>query len=748
MILQGRARVMKVRRSVGMFLTGTCALAATCPAWGQGNNATAANAQPSAVQTKGDQNAIVITAEKRSQRVLDVPQSVSVISGESLDNQHAERLSDYLTRVPSANIVENQAGNSRIVLRGINAGGVGATVATYIDEAPFGSATGLANGAILAPDIDPFDLARVEVLRGPQGTLYGANSLGGLVKYVTVEPNTRDFGAAAELGGEDVSHGDTGWWARAAGNVPLSSAAAFRLTGFYRRDPGFIDDPNHGHDVNDGREYGGRFSLLLAPTSRLKIRGSVLLENIRSNGTNAVDLDPVTFEPVLGSLDHLRVINEPNDIDYRLYNATVEYDFGAVALTSASSYGTLDQKQIEDASSVYGALLTGALKMPLGAGVNQGMTQRRFTQEVRLASTHNDIIQWTIGGFYTHERNRLAQDLYAVDGVTGATIPSLDGLVIVSLPSRYSEYAGFANATWHIVPKFDLTAGGRWSHNTQSDVQDTSGLLAGGAQSFGGHSSDSVFTYSVAPTFKPNANTRIYARVAKGYRPGGPNAVSPLAPAGVPRQFGPDTTTNYEIGLKTQTDDHLLSLEVTGFLIDWKDIQLLAQIDGFGVNANGGAARSKGIELTAGLNPTRNLSFFANGSYVSAHLTKNTPAVVGGRDGDPLPYNPKWQWTVGAEYEQPVSVALTAHAGLSWHYTGIRFSDFDPANGQRRLPAFSEFDAHAGLDIGRFRLDAFAHNITDKRGISNLGFFGDVKGDISAAVIRPRSFGLALGYRY
>lgn len=736
-----------IRRSTTVWLAGVGFAALASGAQAQ-DAAASPNAQPSAVQAGGDQNAIIITAEKRAQRLLDVPQSVSVISGESLDNQHATRLADYLTRIPSANIVENQAGNSRIVLRGINTGGVGATVATYIDEAPFGSATGLANGAILAPDIDPFDLARVEVLRGPQGTLYGANSLGGLVKYVTITPDTKAFDAAAEVGAEDLSHGNMGWWARAAANVPLSDVAAFRVTGFYRDDPGYIDDPNHGRDVNDGKTYGGRLSALLAPTEHLKIRGSVLLENIRSNGTNMVDLDPVTFKPAYGKLKHLRVIAEPNDIDYRLYNGTVDYDFGPLSLVSATSYGTLDQSQIEDASSIYGPLLSGALGIPLGSGVDQGMTQRRFTQEFRLASNHNDVVQWTVGGFYTHEKNRLSQNLYAVDGVTGASIPSLDGLILVSLPSKYAEYAGFANATWHVVPKFDLTAGGRWSHNKQSDAQNTDGLLAGGASSFGGKSSDSVFTYSVAPSYKLNPNTRIYARVAKGYRPGGPNAVSPLAPAGVPRQFAPDSTTNYEVGLKTETDDHLLSLELTGFVIDWKDIQLLAQVEGFGVNTNGGSARSKGIEFTAGLNPSRFLSLYANGSYVDAYLTKDTPALVGGVKGDPLPYNPKWQSTIGAEYQQPVSPTLTAHAGISWHYTGVRHTDFDPALGQRRLSAFGQVDAHAGLDVGQFRIDAFAHNITDARGIVNLGFFGDVNGNVAASVIRPRSFGLALGYRY
>ena len=745
-ILAGRARV-KFQQNIGTFLVGSCLIAIAGPALGQNSDATSPNAQPPAVQSQGDQNAIIITAQKRTQRLIDVPQSVSVISGASLDNQHAQRLSDYLTRIPSANVVESQAGNSRIVLRGINTGGVGATVATYIDETPFGSATSLANGAVLAPDLDPFDIARVEVLRGPQGTLYGANSLGGLVKYVTIAPDPRAFDAAAELGGEDVSHGDLGWWARAAGNLPLSKDAAVRVTGFYRRDPGYVDDPTQGRDVNDGHTYGGRFSALLAPGSRLKIRVSAMLENIRSNGTNTVDLDPVTLDPAYGRLTHKRLIAEPNDIRDRIYNATIEYDFGPASLVSASSYGTLDQHILEDASAVYGPLLTGALGMPLGAGVNQRLTQRRFTQEVRLTSTRNDVLEWTIGGFYTHEKNRLGQDLYAVDGVSGDTVPSLDGLVIVDLPSRYTEYAGFANATWHIVPKFDITAGGRWSHNKQSEEQDTGGLLVGSSV-FSGRSSDSVFTYAIAPSFKPNADTRVYARVAKGYRPGGPNAVSPLASDAVPRTFGPDTTTNYEVGVKTQTHDHLLSLEVAAFLIDWKNIQLLAQIDNLGVNVNGGAARSKGVEVTAGLNPDRSLSLYATGSFVDAHLTQDAPAAVGGLRGDPLPYNPKWQWTIGAEYERPMSSGVTGHAGLSWHYTGVRYADFEAGASQQRLPAYSQIDAHAGLDVGRFRIDAFGHNLTDARGITNVGFFGDVNGNLAAAVIRPRSFGLALGYRY
>jgi iron complex outermembrane receptor protein len=730
-------------------LVSTSAMAAQDEAQAGAATASAAATQDTAAAKEDEGELIVVTAQKREERLIDVPQSVSVVSGEALENQHAQRLSDYLTKIPSANIVESQAGQSRIVLRGINAGGVGATVATYIDETPFGSATSLANGAILTPDLDPFDLARVEILRGPQGTLYGANSLGGLVKFVTVEPSPSGFDAAGELGVEDVSNGSTGWWARAAGNVPLSADAAVRVSGFYRKDPGYIDDPLIGSNVNDGETYGGRFSVLVRPTEQLRIRGSILLQNIRSDGTNTVDVDPVTLKPVLGDLEHSRLIEEPNDVDYRLYNATVDYDFGPVTLVSSTSYGTLDQDGVFDASGVYGPILSFIFGTPLGAAVDQGMDQKRFTQEIRLASNSNEVIEWTVGGFYTREKNRLSQNLFGIDGVDGERIPTLDGLVIVDLPSKYREIAGFANATWHISPKFDLTAGARYSGNRQSVVQNTDGLLAGGANSFEGRSSDKVFTYSVAPTFKPSSNTRIYARIAKGYRPGGPNAVSPLAPEGVPRQFGPDTTTNYEVGVKTRTDDGRLSAEISAFLVNWKDIQLLAQVEGFGVNTNGGSARSKGVEATVDFRPIRNLNLYANGAYVDAYLTKDTPALVGGQEGDQLPYNPKWRSTIGAEFEHPLSATVTGRAGISWQYTSSRRSDFDAAAGQNKLGDYSKIDAHAGVEVGRFRIDAFARNLTNARGIVSVASFGAVRdGNFAASIIRPRSFGLSLTASY
>jgi iron complex outermembrane recepter protein len=736
-----------------LWFASTAALAFAAPARGQAPEAATAGVESQDGSVSASDGVagqvgetqpqeIIVTAQKRSERLIDVPQSVSVVSAETLQNQHAQRLSDYLTRIPSANIVESQPGSSRIVLRGINTGGVGATVATYIDETPFGSATALANGGVLAPDLDPFDLERVEVLRGPQGTLYGANSLGGLVKLVTVTPNPGAFDAAGEVSVENVAHGETGYLGRLAANVPLGSDAAVRVTGFYRSDPGYIDDPLQGSDVNDGKTYGGRISFMVRPAPAFRIRASVLMQNIRSNGTNGVDVDPVTLKPTIGKYDHERFVREPNDIDYRLYNATVDYDFGPVSLVSATSYGTLKQAGVIDGS--------GRLGLP--AGLDQGMRQKRFTQEVRVASNGRQAIEWTLGGFYTHESNRLSQNVFLVDPLTGDSV--VDGALVVALPSRYRELAGFANATWHIAPKFDLTAGGRYSHNRQSSEQDTGGLFLLTPTHVSGKSSDSVFTYSVAPQYKPNRNTTIYARVAKGYRPGGPNALSPDAPDAVPRQFGPDTTTNYEVGLKTQTADRLLTLELTAFLTNWKNIQLLVQLGDFGVNTNGEGARSKGVEFSVGVNPDRHLSLYANGSYVDAYLTDDA-VLAGGLKGDQLPYSPKWQGTIGAEYERPLSGSVNGRAGISWHYTGSRFSDFNPpvAPGvpgplQHKLDSFSQIDAHAGVEVGKFRIDAFVRNLTGARGIVNIGAFGAFNGDLPAAVIMPRTFGLSLGVRY
>lgn len=729
-------------RSALLLGVGLFVFPAPANAQDASSNDTAATTAATLVDTD-----IVVTAERREQRLIDVPQSVSVLSADALRAAHAERFQDYFTRVPSAAIVETQAGQTRLILRGINTGGAGASVATYVDDTPYGSATSLANGAILTPDLDPSDVQRVEVLRGPQGTLYGANSLGGVVKYVTTPPETDAIHASAEGGVESVDHGSTGWSGRAALNLPLGDTVAVRGSGFYRRDPGYIDDPVRGRSINDGKTYGGRISLLAHLTDALTLRGSAVLQDLDSNGTNAVDVDPLTLRPILGRYQQSRIVAEPNAMRYRVYNGTASYDFGSTKLIASTSWGNLDQTQVQDASGAYGPLLTEAFGVPLGAALDQRVTQRRFTQEVRLTGS-GTLLDWTLGGFYTREHNLIDQALNGIDTATGAPAEGLSDLALVTIASRYREIAGFASGTLHLAPRFDLTLGGRYSGNKQQAAQTSAGALGDGSANDAA-SRDDVFTYSVAPSFKPTQDTTLYARIARGYRPGGPNVIPPAAPADVPRSFAPDTTTNYEAGVKAALFDRKLSLELTAFDIEWKNVQLIAAVNDFAVNTNGGGARSRGVEFSATAKPVKGLTIAANGAYVDAALQDDAPALVGGLKGDRLPYTARFASTVSIDYDRPLTDRVNGTAGVSWRYTGARQSAFDTDFGQRRLSPFGQLDAHAGVTVDRVRIDAFVRNLTDSRGIVDVGSAGSARdGAVTTSIIRPRSIGATLGFSY
>src|SRR5476649_2517529 len=206
---------------------------------------------------------IIVTAEKREEKLKDVPMSITALGGNALDNLQYRSFSDYAAMVPGLSLTSSQPGLTTLTLRGQNAGGVGSTVAVYLDESPFGSSSALLNGSILSGDFDTWDLQRVEVLRGPQGTLYGANSEGGLLKFVTTAPVLGSFSGAAEVTGESIDHGGQGGDIRAVLNLPLGDKVALRISGFDQDVPGYINDPSRGlKDINDGHKEGGRASLL------------------------------------------------------------------------------------------------------------------------------------------------------------------------------------------------------------------------------------------------------------------------------------------------------------------------------------------------------------------------------------------------------------------------------------------------------------------------------------------------------
>ena len=770
--------------------------------------------------TDADRAEIVITAQKREETVLQIPQSVTVVGGDSIERQQASTFEQYLNQIPGLSITEAEPGSTRLTLRGVNTGGVSSTVAIYVDEMPFGSSTALVNGAILTGDIDPFDLARIEVLRGPQGTLYGANSLGGIFKYVTNSPELGVLSARARAGVEFVDDGGTGYNANGVVNAPLGDRAAIRVTGFYRKRAGWVDanpqvvtfpglfggsfdaTSRDDENMNGNTSWGGRASVLFQPVEPLKIRLTAFLQNLNTHGSNVVEVDPDGLDPIHGEFGQTVFIPEFNHVKYRIYNATVDYDFGFASLVSATSYGKLSTQFLTDdtlaiagvINSIVGPLspFPGGLPPevlgfpfpaqistePLGVPQNQLTGLKKFTQEVRLASPSNDRFEWMLGGYYTHETGVIDQHINGlVLGDPGALKAELADLLFARVDSKYTEIAGFGNVTWHVSDRFDITAGARESHNKQRAEQVVGGPVApiqfGGAipDFEPGRSSESVFTYSLAPRFELSPDTAIYARVAKGYRPGGPNVVPPLTgPAldAFPTTFKADTLTSYEVGLKTDVGRHM-SFDLAAYHLQWDDIQVFGSLNNFGFNANAGGARVNGLEGTLALRPVRGLDLSANAAWMDAQLTSDTPGIVGGKSGDTLPYTPKFSFGLNADYEWPISGTIKAFAGGSLRYVGKQRAGFrsevlivDGApvfdeNGQpvfvpvpqRRIPDYATIDLRAGADFGRFTLEAYVRNLTNSRGITALGEADNIPGGgILAAFIQPRTIGVTLGAKF
>jgi outer membrane receptor protein involved in Fe transport len=694
---------------------------------------------------------LIVTANKREENLRDVPQSVTAIGGDLLQLRRAVQFEDYVNLVPGMNLVSSQPGSTRLMLRGVNTGGVSATLATYVDETPYGSVTGLANGAILTPDLDTFDMQRIEVLRGPQGTLYGASSLGGVLKFVTKAPDPGGYAGRIEVEGQDTKSASAGGSIKGLVNVPLGLRAAVRASAYYTDRPGFIDDPRRGAtDVNDTTLRGGRIELLVNPTDAFTVRLSAVAQALRNDGAAIMDVNRLTLDPLYGDLTQSRTFSSTSDIDYRIYNLTADYDLGFANLTSATSFGTIRQNALVDGTAQLGGVVTSIFGQPLGVSVSSDLDQEKFTQEVRLASPAQTF-EWLVGAFYTKEDNELDQVL---SGISLTNPPAVatgrGGLQTVSLLSDYEEYAVFANVDYHVTEQFDVTVGARYSKNEQDVVQRNGGPLSGPTPSvFPGSSSEKVFTFAVAPKYKINESATIYARVAKGYRPGGPNALNPLTPAAVPRTFDSDSSINWEAGVKADFLERRVAVEVTAFYIDWDRLQLLANVGGFGVNTNGGAAKSTGVETSVTVVPATGLTIIANGAYTDAQLTKDTGALLGGKKGQRLPYSALTSGALSANYEYPLADDVSVFVGGALRFTGRRRSDFNAAFGQTSLPSYTVIDVQAGVDWKNFRAQVFAKNLGDERGILSFGGIGSTpNGGVQAGLIRPRTIGVALSASY
>jgi len=699
---------------------------------------------------------IVVTAQKRAERQQDVPIPLTVVNTEALVSSGQLRIQDYYQRIPGLTVAPDDFGAATVTIRGISTGDyTNPTVAITVDDIPFGSSTALGNGPEV-PDFDPSDLSHLEVLRGPQGTLYGASSLGGLIKYVTVDPSTEAFSARVEGDVNDLSHGDgVGYGARAAANIPLNDSLAVRLSGFARRDAGYVDNILTGQrGVNWGNVEGGRLSALWHAAPGVSLKLSAWFEDTTTHGSANVELGPGSGALVQSNVRNIGGFEKR----IQAYSANLSADLGWAQLKSLSGYSINEYRDSFDFSSGLGGLVESGIPGTgfdgygvSGAPIFVFGKTNKFTQELRLASPGGGKLDWLAGVFFNHEDSPATENILAAAQFTGVSVATFANIVF---PSTFAEYAGFADLTYHFTDKFELQLGARESQNRQSYRETYTGpydLVAFGeagpyVQSTV-HSKDNSFTYLVTPQFKISPDVMVYARVASGYRPGGPNING--GSSGLPSVYKPDTTRNYELGLKSALLERTLSIDASLYYIDWQNIQLYltAPVTDLAYNANGSGAKSEGVELSVESKPLAGMTIAAWVAGNRAVLRQSFPSSSSalGFAGDRLPYSSRFSGSVSIDQEMLITNGLSGVVGGTVSYVGDREGVFAAAGGpneRQDFPAYTKVDLRAGIKWDGWSVSAFANNLTDRRGLLNGGL--NTYNPAVFVLIPPRTIGLSV----
>jgi len=681
---------------------------------------------------------VIVTAQKRVESALNVPISLTALNGEELQRTQSFRYQDFVDTVPGLQFNVNSGLGGQFEIRGIS-GGENASVATYIDETPYTAVGPYSGGTLMSPDLDTFDMNRIEVLRGPQGTLYGASALGGLIKYVTNAPDPSGFEAAAQSGVSSVNHGGTGDEVHGMINVPLTSRAALRIVGYDNYYPGFIDDPSRNlSDINGSRYAGGRASVLVNATDDLSVRVTGSYQERSFNDyAGGQDLVHGALTPLHGTLTEERLITQPGYAVTQLYNATINWNLGPASFLSTTSYSRYQTHTLWDDTAA------------LGSGVSFSRPQDSLTQEIRLASRDDQAFKWQLGGFFTNQNEWESENLVPIDNGTVIYPPT----ICCRLNQHYREEAIFANINYAVTPAVELGIGGRFSKNNQTfDERLTFG---GNTNEIFDTSAERVGTFSADAQWHFLPKGMVYARIASGFIPGGPNDFVPGSRP-FPSTFGSSTAYSYEVGIKSQWLENRLTAEVSTFWIDWRHIQLSEVVNGYGTIANGGRARTDGVEWTLTYLPIQKLTLRFNGAYTGAHLTESAPTadcVVDptaltpciGLSGNRLPYVPLWQTSAAAEFRQPLPGHLTGIFGADWRFVSDRFTDFVGTSygDSRLLPSYNIVNARGGVETTHWSFNVYVKNLADKRALLSFSTPPD-----NAIVYTPRTIGASVSVRY
>lgn len=685
---------------------------------------------------------VTVSATRRRELIREVPLSITSVDTQALQSTGAKTLNDYLLAVPGV-VLQNSGpieGTGNIIIRGLTAGiDANSPTSAYVDDVP------LSQGSTF--DMSLLDLRSFEVLRGPQGTLYGNSSMGGVIKYQTTQPDTGEFTGRVGLSLSQTKHGGTNGMLNAMVNVPLrQDVAALRVAAFGSRDAGYVNATGAagGKGVNDRDANGVRASLLLSPSSDLDIKLTAMTETRRFDGGGRLTYNPTTRQPTAGDLTYENLGNvEPRQSTRKLYSLNFEYDLKWAKLYSITARQTNEERARTDFTplgQLYGAL--GLAPGATGAYIDTTMESTRSTQEFRLVSQTAAELQWLAGFFYDKRRTKPGESDVLQMGASSMVFGGNGG------QRDYEEAAFYGNVTWNLSPDFGLTAGLRSAHYKQDDT-----AFQLGAAPISISFKESPLTYLLAAKYRLSKQSNLYARAASGYRSGGVNyaAKDPVTGGpypGAKLSYGTDNVWTYEAGYKAVLPEQRAAVEFTVFDTEWKDLQQFTQPGGLGAvgfTTNIGKARITGIEAAATFKPVGQLTLGANLSLLNGKILTDSPGL-GAASGDRLPNSPKVAASLTSRYEFSLT-GSPAYGGLNLSYQGQRNSSFPNATmvPNFKLDAFTQIDLIGGVKLGAFDLGVFVRNLTDKR-----GQLGAATGELSSTgrlyvhVIEPRTIGFNL----
>ena len=694
---------------------------------------------------------IIVTAQKREEKLRDVPISISAVTGDMMERQGATRFSDVAGYIPGLTYqpgTSGAAGESRFNIRGVSQSNspVSAT-AIYIDDIP--TTVHGANGAstFKAIDLFPYDVDRVEVLRGPQGTLYGDSTIGGLIKYVTKNGDVHDFSAAAGAEAIAIDGGEgVGLGARAVVNVPVAPGVlGVRVSGFYQETPGFQTNLATGDKgTNQVEQRGLRVAARLTPDDDVTIDAQWLHTEFTAGDRAMTQLVPGTTKPLYGDYINFSPVAQPTAQKFDLGSLTMRYDTGSISLTSVSGYSKVIRRFTADYTFFVRDFVTGytqgAITDALGIFANPNQTEK-YTQEIRLASSRDQPLTWVVGGYYTLEKTRSAA-LTIPQRADGSPITDLPPIFDSYVNARYADKSLFANMTYKVTDKWEVSGGIRHSWITDRfNSRAESLFFPDGEQTDSSKTKNSATTWSLGTRYIADDDLMMFARVATGFRAGSTNTNNSWP--GVPAGYDNDSMISYEAGVRADFLNDRASIDLTVYYLNWTDLFVNGITpDGlFGFVTNGGKANGAGLEFTGTLRPMRTLTLTATAAYFGLKLRENLPDV-GARAGDRPPATPAWSGSLLADYTVPLGGDWDLRLGGGIRWSSHSWSEFrdDPTN--LRIPGYVIGDLNASIANDRWTVRAYVRNVTDEHKVASIGL------DNRGILMVPRTIGLALDVKF